>query len=285
MMERFKDRLKRMVVLGFRQFGDPYYQGFAAQIAFFIMLSLVPTIIVISQLLGVINASMDFINTWVEKYVHSSMANTLEELLGGRSSVAGNIGNNVVMILMALWAASRAQFSMMRIANYTYSGGRTTGNFWKERFRSIRTMFLTILTYAFVIIILIYGEKISIIVFGHVIEDSLIIKLWTYFRWPLAAVLYFLVVLYNYYVLPIERMSLRDIVPGSLFGAAGMVIVTFFYSIYVDYIVHYNLIYGSLSSIVALLFWFYFLAWALALGILFNKVWKDTRGVTSNGSY
>lgn len=282
-MERMKERLKRMVVLGFRQFGDPYYQGFAAQIAFFVMLSIVPTIIVISQLLGILNASLDLINTWIDKYVHSSMGDTLKELLGTKNSLAGNIGNNIVLVIMAVWAASRAQFSMMRIANYTYSGGRTTGNFWRERFRSIRTMFFTILTYAFVIIILIYGEKIMIAIFGRVIEDSMLITLWAYFRWPLAAVLYFLVVLYNYYVLPIERMSVRDIIPGSIFGATGMVIITFFYSIYTNYIVNYSLIYGSLSSIVALMFWFYFLAWALALGILFNKVWKDTRGVTNNG--
>jgi len=275
-----RTRFKRMIILGIKQFSDPYYQGFAAQIAFFIMLSLVPTIIVISQLLGILHASLNFLNEWIDKYVSSGMAGTLKSVLGQNTTAGGNIGNNIVLIVMALWAASRAQFSMMRIANYTYSGGRTTGNFWKERFRSIRTMLLTIFTYAFVIIVLLFGDKIMIVVFGRIVEDSMIIKLWAYFRWPLAAVLYFLVVLYNYYVLPIERMSLKDIVPGSLFGAAGMVIVTFFYSVYTNYIVNYSLIYGSLSSIVALLFWFYFLAWALALGILFNKVWKDTRGVT-----
>jgi membrane protein len=274
-----KTRFKRMILLGIKQFSDPYYQGFAAQIAFFIMLSLVPTIIVISQLLGILHASLNFLNEWIDKYVSSGMASTLKSVLG-HTTTAGNVGNNIVLIVMALWAASRAQFSMMRIANYTYSGGRTTGNFWRERFRSIRTMLLTIFTYAFVIIVLLFGDKIMIVVFGRIVEDSMLIKLWAYFRWPLAAVLYFLVVLYNYYVLPIERMSLKDIVPGSLFGAAGMVIVTFFYSVYTNYIVNYSLIYGSLSSIVALLFWFYFLAWALALGILFNKVWKDTRGVT-----
>ena len=39
---------------------------------------------------------------------------------------------------------------------------------------------------------------------------------------------------------------------------------------------NYDILYGTLSSIVALLFWFYFLAWVLCLGILINKVLDDT---------
>ena len=272
-----KNRFRQMVLLGIKQFGDPYYQGFAAQIAFFIMLSLVPTIIVVSQLLGVLNISLNFLDVWIDKYVSVDMAPVIKQLLKNNSST----GNNIVLIIMALWAASRAQFSMMRIANYTFSGGRTTGNFWKERLRSIKTMFLTIFTFAFVAIILVYGKLILVVMLGQIVEGSLIDVLWTYLRWPLAAVLYFICVLYNYYVLPIEKMSLNDILPGSLFGVAGMVIVTFFYSLYANYIVNYNIIYGSLSSMVALLFWFYFLSWVLVLGILFNKVWRDTRGVTT----
>ena len=83
--------------------------------------------------------------------------------------------------------------------------------------------------------------------------------------------------MYNYYVMPIERMSLKELIPGSLFGAAGMLIVTIIYSMYVRFAANYGVIYGSLSSIVALLFWFYFLSWVLVLGILVNKVFRDTR--------
>lgn len=269
-----KTRFGRMFVLGFKQMQDPYYQGFAAQMSFYIMLSIVPTFIVLSSLLGLLDVSMDIINGWIGKYVAPSMAETLQGLLKYRSATT----SNVVMIIMALWAASRAQFSMMRIANYTYSGGRTTGNFFRERFRSIRTMAMTMFTLAFVIIIPVYGEMILKLVFGKIIEGSMIDSLWTFLRWPLAGALYFLMVSYNYYVLPIERMSFREIVPGSIFGAVGMLVVTIVYSNYASYTVNYDIIYGSLASIVALLMWFYFLSWVLCLGILFNKVWKDTKG-------
>lgn len=271
-----------MVVLGIKQFRDPYYQGFAAQMSFFIMLSLVPTIIVLSQLLGVLDIPLDFMDDWVNKYVSPDMAGTLKDILqdSGKSSAATS---NIVMIIMALWAASRAQFSMMRIANYTYTSGRTTGSFWRERIRSLKTMALTLFTLAFVAIIPVYGKLILQTIFGQIVEGTLIDTLWTYLRWPIAGALYFLMVSYNYYVLPNEKLKFREIVPGSIFGAVGMLVVTMVYSIYAAQVANYNIIYGSLASFVALLFWFYFLSWVLCLGILFNKVWKDTReGGTPN---
>ena len=66
----------------------------------------------------------------------------------------------------------------------------------------------------------------------------------------------------------------------KLAASAGMLIVTLIYSKYTNYALsagNYNILYGSLASIVALLFWFYFIAWVQCLGVLFNKVWKDTK--------
>lgn len=266
-------RFTKMVLLGIKQFSDPYYQGFAAQLSFFIMLSLVPTLVVLSQLLGILNISLSTIDQWVAAYVAPDMAGMIGQMLDYRPATTSNI----IMIIMALWAASRAQFSMMRIANYTYTEGRTTGSWWRERLRSLKTMALTLFTFAFVAITLVYGKIILQLVFGDIIEGSMIDTLWTYLRWPVAGLLYFLMVSYNYYVLPNDKLKFREVVPGSIFGAVGMLIVTIVYSAYASQAVSYDIIYGSLASIVALMFWFYFLAWALCLGILFNKVWKDTR--------
>ena len=268
------NRWVKMVLLGIRQFRDPYYQGFAAQMSFYIMLSLVPTIIVLSQLLGFLDISLDFLDEWIAEYVVPSMGDTLRSLLNYRPAATSNL----ILIMMALWAASRAQFSMMRIANYTYSSGRTTGTFWRERFRAVKTMALTVFTLAFVAIILVYGKLILQLILGRLIEGTVINMLWIWLRWPLAGILYFLMVSYNYYVLPHEKMSFREILPGSIFASIGMLVVTIVYSVYANYTVNYDIIYGSLASMVALLFWFYFLSWVLCLGILFNKVWKDTGG-------
>lgn len=82
--------------------------------------------------------------------------------------------------------------------------------------------------------------------------------------------LYFLMVSFNYYILPLERVKFRRILPGSILASVGMLIVTGGFSVYIENIANYDIVYGSLASIVALLFWFYLLSWTLGLGIIFN---------------
>lgn len=59
-------RVKKMIVLGIQQFQDPYYQGVAAQLAFFMFLSILPTFILLSQVLGFFSLSLSSIENWVD---------------------------------------------------------------------------------------------------------------------------------------------------------------------------------------------------------------------------
>jgi membrane protein len=92
-------------------------------------------------------------------------------------------------------------------------------------------------------------------------------------------------VLHNYWILPdyrlkIKKLRLRDVLPGSIFAAVGMLLVTIVYSIYSNSPSSYmSALYGSLSSIIVLMFWFYLLSWVMILGMLFNKVWMDTKDI------
>ena len=58
-MATIRTRIFKMFILGFKQFQDPYYQGFAAQVSFYFTLSIVPIILLITQILGLFNISME----------------------------------------------------------------------------------------------------------------------------------------------------------------------------------------------------------------------------------
>ncbi|MDD2217415.1 MAG: YihY/virulence factor BrkB family protein [Eubacteriales bacterium] len=259
-----------------KQLKEPYYQGFAAIIAFYLLLSIVPIIIILSQILGMFSVSLDLFTNLIDQYVQGEAATIFKGLF--KHTPHGAV--NIALIALALWAASRAQFAMMRIANYTITDGRSTGNgYFRERFRAMKTMIFTIFTFTFALLILVYGEFIlKMLVFALMNSTDYSVhinQLWLMIRWPIAFLLYFLMVSYNYYVLPSWRVPFRAILPGSLFAAIGMLLVTWIFNIYMDQnLSNYNLIYGSLGSITALMLWFYLIAWALGLGIIFNKVWR-----------
>ena len=274
-MSKIRTRLTRMFILGFKQFQDPFYQGFAAQISFYLVLSIVPTILLITQILGLFGISLESAMALIEDYTGKRMSGMLMSLFEFSSVGAGNI----IFIIVALWAASRASFAIMRITNYTFTDGKTTGKgYFAERFRAVRTMGITIVTIVLSLVILAYGKLILTAVVAALGLDSEIIveSTWLWLRWLLGFGLYFLMISYNYYILPTEKVKYKKIIPGSVFASVGLLVVTGIYSRYTTSLADYDVLYGALSSVVAIMFWFYFLAWVLCLGVLCNKVWDDT---------
>ncbi|MEG0918689.1 MAG: YihY/virulence factor BrkB family protein [Anaerovoracaceae bacterium] len=268
-------RFLKMVVLGIKQFSDPYYQGFAAQLSFYIMFSIVPVILIVSQIMTtVFQHSLESAVGWILDFTGGSFGDEISGLvLGGGSGAL-----SIFFVIMALWASSRAQFSLMRIANFTLSGGETTGRgYFRDRIRAIGTMFITLLTVIFALVVMVYGEPILKMILSFLNLDANTARIWLYLRWPIALALYFFTIGYNYYFLPINRVRFKDLIPGTIFASIGLLLVTLFYSLYMNNLANYNILYGSLASIIALMFWFYLLSWVLALGILFNKVWADTK--------
>nr|WP_315024677.1 YihY/virulence factor BrkB family protein [uncultured Aminipila sp.] len=275
-----KKRLIQMITLGIKQIRDPYYQGFAAKLAFYFLMSIVPTIIVLSQLLGVFSISLGALSDLIQKYVAKDAANVVLKLISYQSTKTMNF----VFVAITLWAASRAEYALMHIANFTLTGGKSTGNgYWRERIRAIKTMALTLFTLAFGLIILVYGEIIIDIIAATLMTtigiNYKVNMFWLVLRWPVTMALYFMMVSYSYYILPSQKLKFSQIMPGSIFASVGMLVVTLGFKIYTEYISNYDILYGSMAAIVAVMMWFYFLAWALVVGILCNKVWADTKHV------
>jgi len=275
-MKGFKDRFIRMFIMGFRQMQDPYYQGFAAQVSFYFTLSIVPILILIVQFLGLFNISMGTALSLLYEYTGHQMSSLFSSIFKFSSLGFGN----VVYIVIALWAGSRASFALTRIANYTLTEGDSTGkNYFIERVRAIGTLLFTIGTIVFSIVILCYGKLILSSVLSLIGQDpdKYVDSIWMWMRWPLGFILYFCMIGATFYKLPTVKRPFRNVIPGTLFSAVGMLIVTGLYALYSSSLANYDIVYGALSSVVAILMWFFFLAWVLFFGVLFNKVWADTK--------
>lgn len=270
-------RTKEIIRLGVNQFCDPYYQGVAPQIAFFLFLSVVPTIILVSRLLGFFSLSIDQIQAWADITITGDGTGQLEALLKNGEGSGGTLVSTIILIATALWASSRAHFSMVRVTNYTLTDGDNTGGSWlRERARSMITMAMMLLTLVVGLVLLIYFPTIMKLIFPKMYSDSIMNRIWYFMRWPIFAALYFLMISVVYYYLPTKKLPYRRIIPGSIFASIGFLIVSFGYNIYAKVSISNNVLYGSLSSVVMLIFWFWCIAWVLLLGLTFSRVWWAT---------
>ena len=95
-----KSRFGQMILLGIQRFQDPYYQGFAAQMAFFYLLSIVPLIIVFSQLLDVFSISTELIEELLKQYAGGVIGDSVSGWLEG----SGSVTTNIVLIATVLWS-------------------------------------------------------------------------------------------------------------------------------------------------------------------------------------
>ena len=264
-----------MFIMGFRQILDPYYHGFAAQISFYLMLSVVPIFLLLIQLLGLFNISTETALNVLEQYTGRHMSALISSLFEFNYIGFGNI----IFLVIALWAGSRASFAITRITNYTLTEGENTGkNYFIERARAILTMLLTIISLVIALIVLCYGKIILLTVLTvlHVEDTSFVDSFWMWLRWPLGFVLYFLIIGINYYILPTVRKPFKTVIPGAVFASFGMMIVSWIYSFYTGTLVDYDITYGALSTVVAIMIWFLLLSWVIILGVMCNKVFADT---------
>lgn len=260
--------MRKMVKMGFhvwRQFDDPYYAGFAAQIAYFFFMSSIPILIVLSQVLGIFDVSMDFIKDWLNTHLSTQMGSFLEGLFSASSAAV----TNVLMIILAIWAASSLEFSLSRLMTYTLTGGKYRFNWFVERAKAIPMALLSLVMVAFTVVFYVYGEMIALRIF----KSKFIADLIGMSRTPMLALMFFVVILLNYYIIPRIKVPIRALLPGSIVATLGIMIVTWLYSLYIDRAVNYNVLYGTFSNIVALLLWFYCISWVICIGMMFNKSW------------
>lgn len=262
----------------YRRMTEPYYQGVAAELSFFFLLSMVPLSLVTAELLGVFSLSTDLLTSMAGEYVSEEITGSLARFLKYQPS--GTM--NLLFLGIALWSASKAQFSMIRIANYTFTGESKGHGFVRERVRSMITVFLTIALLVFSLVILVYGEPLVRAV-GFYLDRMLAIPLefnraWYLLRWPVGIAFFLFVVSLVFYLLPTRRIPYKNIIPGSVVTSAGMMVATWAYSYYTANFARYDVLYGSLGSIIGFMMWFYLLGYIFVVGIVLNSILFGLRG-------
>lgn len=248
-------------------------------IAFFLILSIMPIITLIGIIGSFFSLSMSDVITFLEELIPKDVSTLLYPFLSSKTE-----SNHIMFMLVGIIVASNGPHAIILASNTLY--GVENSDFVKRR---IKSFFLTILLmnlFFFILVFLAFGNIIlkfilELEMFKNISKN--IYYLFAILKWPVAFMLIFIFVKILYTLAPDKRIKSKLVNRGASFTTVGWVLVTAIYSYYANNLANYNALYGSLSGIVVLMMWIYIISYIFVIGIIINtNEYKRLEENTSN---
>lgn len=260
---------KKFVRLAIKQFGEVNIGNTAIVTAYYSLLAIFPMLIFITNLLPMLGLKANTILPYLQTAFPSTVFNTIKPIVmdflnnssGSLASVTG---------ILTIWSASRGVNALKMSINQVY-GVKDYDNAITSRIFS----FFMILLFAIIVIVAFVINS-----FGQIVLEYLApifhlslgwLDAFSKYKSLATLVIIFLVMIFLYVTLTNAKTHLRYVWPGALFAAAGWMILTQGFSIYLKYFAKSVLSYGTIGTFIVLLFWLNFSSWLNLLGALLNS--------------
>ena len=246
----------------------------AAHAAFFIILSFIPCIILLFSLLQFTSIDKLDILILVQNMVPRNMLTFITGIIGEAYQKTATTVS--VSALAAVWSAGRGMMALT-LGLQWIAGIKETRNYFAVR---LRATLYTVVFLLSIIAFLLLG------VFGNALMElislkfpitkyviSLIVDVKNIFLSLYAIVMFALI----YRFMPGNEMKIVRHMPGAVVAAAGWMIYSYAFSMYIDKSSGFSNMYGSLTTIILIMLWLYFGMYITLIGAEFNQMLAQKR--------
>lgn len=257
------DKKDTIRIIKYFNFGE--ISSRAAEMSFYLLLSFFPFLIfIISSIVYIPVIHLKKYITLLQNLMPDSAFNVTAVLI---NSAIDNrsISFLIMSFVLTLWTSSRGIKALIRGINKSFKVTETRSFIKTSLIGFLFTIIIILLIFSSMIF-LVYGEKIGYFVFELIGLNNIFIKVWNVIRYSvgITTVIIMLVSLYRY--TPNKKVSIRDVVPGSIVATFAWLLISFVYSVYANNFSNYEVIYGSIAGIIVLMTWLYLSSWALFIG-------------------
>ena len=239
----------------------------AAQTSFFLITSAVPFLSLLITLTGHLLPE-DVRAALFPSPPFSAALGELLRLIAEEISTAPSVSLLSLNAAATLWSASRGTAAVRSGLARIYDA-ELSANILTHRLKSLLSTAVMIVAIPSASLLFIFGDRLSAL-FGGVFSD-----ISAHFGTPVFIAL--LAVAFTLIYFSVGRRSrslpkhLPAHIPGALFSAAGWLVFSLFYSLYLRYFPRASAIYGSLAAVCLIMLWLYFCMIIFFLGAELNK--------------
>jgi len=240
--------------------------AFSAYTAFFVILAIFPTIMLLLYLVRLTPVSeqelLTIVNQLSPEVIRPLLSLASTELYSGLSGTfIGATGFTLI------WSASRCMVGLINGLNSVYHVNESR-NYFVKRFIAFFYMILFIIALMLLLLFHVFWNFVLTMLKQRIsLPYPLPLNLLRY-----VVILFFLSLLFMlvFKVFPNRKARFRSQFPGAAFAAVGWVVFTWLFSVYVNNFSNYTYLYGSLTVIVLAMLWMYFCMMILFVGGAIN---------------
>ena len=234
-----------------KDMGRHHVGAYAAQAAYFFMLSLIPIILLLLTMV---------------RYTPVTKADVMTAVVS--STIIP------ITVIVALWSAGKGVLSISTGFNTIY-GCPETRNYIYLRFRATFYTVLFLIAIILLLVMSVFGNSLNIFITSHIPAIKHVANKLMELRMAITPVVVIGFLLLIYKFLPNRKDLFRKQIPGAIFTAIGWLVISWVFSVYLDIFKGFSDMYGSLTTIVLIMLWLYFCMYCVLFGAQLNIYMKD----------
>ena len=255
-------------------FFDDNLLGRAAQLGYYFLFALFPTLFCASAILGL--AAKSAAGIYVK--LLESMASFMPPAAFGiviqtfaQTTSASTAGKVTFGLVAALWSASVGTSAIQDTLNHVYKV-KESRPYWKVQLNAIAMTIVLSLMVTLSLAAVFGSDALAAWLKSSFRHGSLAALPAHIFGWVVACTLFTLIFALIYYWAPdVKKRRWRWLTPGAAIGLLGWVLASLSLRLYLHFFNTFSVTYGSLGAVIILLIWFYITGLMLLLGAEINS--------------
>lgn len=255
----------------FKNFWEAFWRSemliLPGQIAFFLFLSLVPTVTLIGYTCSYLNLSNDLISNLLSNVFSSEVSSLITPVITSTDITPAFF----ITLGIGYFIASNGMSSIIVASNTIY--GIQDSGFFRRRVKAMLMELILVILMLFVLVVPLLSESIINILSEIDISRGaaqITEKVFTLLNGPIAWIIIFLFIKLIYTLAPDRKVNRHAINTGALFTTLCWIGTTSLYAYYINHFANYSIFYGALANIVVLMLWIYFLSYFFVIGMAMN---------------
>lgn len=252
------------------------FYGMASEMGFMMVLGIFPFMLLLMSFFGwlgnkdLMGPVLRFLATFMPEQAMDLIMTVLSEvMIFSKGRLIAIIG-----IFVTIFLSTNIMAVIMKGLNRAYKVEETR-NFIYTRLLAFVMLIINFLVLFLGINLIVFGKVLVNLFVTHFNMSAHIASMLLTLRWPVAFAGLFIMAFLSYYILPDlkgnEKFKIKSAMWGTLFFCLFWLVGSWGFSVYVNNLKTYNMVYGTIGAFAVLMVWFYYTSILILIGAEINS--------------